>query len=119
MSQFPEFDPLRKQLSRLTALSLFGIALAYWHGMRPDMGAVLAFAIPALLLSVMVALRRPAAANLIAGVFALGWFSHGIMVAFVESDHRVWALIVALLSLVVVLAVSWVGLKVRKAKRNL
>ena len=115
-SRFPEFDPIRARLTLVTTIALFALALTYWYGMRPDMGAVLVFAVPALLMSVLVFLRW-APANLLAGVLALGWFSQGVMQAYVEPSDRVWSLMVALLSVIIVLSVSWVGLKVRKAKR--
>ena len=117
MSNFPQLDPLRFTLARVTAILLLLIAVLYWYGMRPDMGAVSVFAIPALVMSVLVFLRWRVA-NLLAGMFALLWFSHGVMIAFVDAQHRWWALGIVLLSVLVVFCVSWVGLKVRKLKRT-
>ncbi|MEF2147729.1 DUF2069 domain-containing protein [Luteimonas sp. FXH3W] len=117
-NNFPEFDPQRKQLSRVTALALLLMAALYWYGTYPDMGAALVFAIPPLLMSILVWIRRPTA-NLLAGVLALLWFAHSVMTAYVSPQHRVWSLAVAALCVIVIWSVSWVGLKVRRAKRRL
>lgn len=82
------------------------------------MGAVAAFALPAIVLGVLVFLRW-GPANLVAGIFALGWFAYGVMMLYSEPDHLVWALLVTVLSIDIVFCVSWVGLQVRKAKRQL
>lgn len=118
MTSFPEFNPLRLKLRGVTAFALLGLSAVFWWMMSPDMGAVLAFAVPAVVMAVLVFLGW-GPANLIAGMLALLWFSWGVMHAYVSPDDRVESLAVIFLSVVIVFAVSWVGLKVRKAKRQL
>ena len=50
------------------------------------------------------------------GVFALFWFSHGVMVAWSEPDQRAFALIEVLLALLVVYASSIDGMRARFGK---
>ena len=118
MNDFPQFNPLRNVLRIATSFSLLAVAVTFYMWMKPDMGAVAAFSLPAVVIAVLVFLRW-GPANLIAGIFALGWFAYGVMMLYAEHDHWIAALIVTVLSIDIVLAVSWVGLQVRKAKRNL
>lgn len=48
-----------------------------------------------------------------AGVFALLWFSHGVMVAWAHPDQRVFAMLEIALALAIVFASSYAGLRAR------
>ena len=52
-----------------------------------------------------------------AGLLALAWFSHGVMVSWSRPEDRQLANIEIVLSLVVVLAASLPGLRARFSKR--
>src|SRR3546814_15249629 len=51
-----------------------------------------------------------------AGVLALFWFSHGVMIAWSHPDQAGWAWAEIALSLVVIVAGSWPGLRARFGK---
>jgi len=101
---------------RILRLALLALALLYagWFARGGEWVAVVVFAAPPLLL----ALRLPhggARVAFWAGVLALAWFSHGIMVAWTRAPERAFALGAVLLSLAIVLAASLPGLRARFA----
>ena len=101
----------------LALLALMGVFVAWFgHGASP-VAELLVFALPPLLLAVGV-LRRSRTASFWAGVLALGWFSHGIMVAWSRPDERGHALAEVALALVIVFAASLPGLRARFARKR-
>jgi uncharacterized membrane protein len=79
--------------------------------------ALAVFALPPLLLALMLP-RHGARAGFCAGVLALLWFSHGVMVAWTRPPDRWPALAEVALALVVVFAASIPGLRARFAKKR-
>ena len=72
------------------------------------------FAIPPAALA-MAALRGFRPASFWAGVLALAWFSHGIMVAWTRAPERLFAIAEIVLALVIVFAASYPGMRARLA----
>jgi len=96
----------------LALLGLMGVYVA-WFGKQPvPVAELLVFALPPLLLA-FGALRGMRTAAFWAGVLALAWFSHGIMVAWSRPSERGYALAEVALSLVVIFASSLPGLRAR------
>ena len=103
---------------RLLAIALLLLAALFAWGFRAQLGVQLFIALPPLMLAVALWLRIGTAAFW-AGVFALGWFSYGVMEAWTLSGSaRVFALTIVALSLVIVGASSWGGMKARFGKRG-
>lgn len=106
------------RLARPLALTLFALAVTYaawfWHD-RHALAALLVFALPPLLLGV-VAWRGWTRAGLTAGLMALLWFSHGVMVAWTRPVERAFALIEILLTLAIIGLASLPGLRARFRK---
>jgi uncharacterized membrane protein len=67
--------------------------------------------------NVLFALRRPAA-GFAAGVGALFLFCHGVMEAWGNAPMRLWAWVEIALSVALVFAASFDGLRARFAKRR-
>jgi uncharacterized membrane protein len=112
---------LRGSLSRrvliVALIALTGLYLL-WFGAGPaPWAALLVFAGPTALLA-MTALRGWRAAGFWAGVFALGWFSHGVMAAWTRPPERLFACGEILLALVVIFAASIPGMKARFSKKS-
>jgi uncharacterized membrane protein len=100
--------------------SLFALAglFAWWQHDSPHrIAGLLLFALPPLLLG-FGALAGNATARFWAGVFALGWFSHGVMVAWADAAQRPLALAETVLAVVVIFASSAPGLRARFAKKR-
>jgi uncharacterized membrane protein len=99
--------------TRLLLAGLFGLVAlyAFWFG-REGWPALLVFAAPPLLLA-LAAWRGGSRAAFWAGVLALAWFSHGVMVAWSRPPERELALVEIALALVVVFAASVPGLRAR------
>ncbi|UHQ20967.1 DUF2069 domain-containing protein [Lysobacter sp. KIS68-7] len=99
--------------TRLMLAGLFGLAalFAFWFG-HEGWHAIAIFCGPPLLLAAFGwnGGQKPA---FWAGLFALAWFSHGVMVAWSRPLERELALIEIALSLLIVLAVSLPGLRAR------
>ena len=96
-------------------VALLGLAALYALWFRDDrhrVAALLVFAVPPLLLA-FGAIAGRATARFWAGVFALGWFSHGVMSAWAHAGTRGYALAGIALSLVVVFASNAAGLRAR------
>ncbi|TCZ83418.1 DUF2069 domain-containing protein [Lysobacter sp. N42] len=102
------------------ALVALGVLYATWFassGQARDPAAALVFGLPPLLFAAAT-LRRAPRAPFWAAVFALAWFSHGVMVAWTRPAERGFALAEVALALVVVFAASLPGLRARFAGRR-
>jgi uncharacterized membrane protein len=100
------------------ALAVLAALYAAWFARDAHAVAALAvFALPPALLA-LLAWRGHRTAGFWAGVLALGWFSHGIMVAWTRPDERGFALAAIALALVVVFAASLPGLRARFGRRR-
>lgn len=109
-----------KRSRPLLAIALFALSVVFslwFHDDKYRLAAMLVFTLPPLLLLVGV-LRGSAKASFWAGVFALFWFSHGVMVAYARPPERVFAWLEILLAIVIVLASSWSGLSARFGKKK-
>ena len=104
--------------TRLLLLGLFGLAalFLFWFS-REGWPTLLLFAGPPLLLGAL-AWRGGHLAPFWAGVLALGWFSHGVMVAWSRPLEAGLATIEIVLALVVVFAASLPGLRARFGGRR-
>ena len=92
---------------RLLMFALLGLALLFglWYVRGPHaLAALVVLVLPPLLLAI-AAWRGWARAGFVGGVFALFWFSHGVMLAWSEPSQRAFALLEILLALAVVLYV--------------
>lgn len=108
---------------RLLRAALLALVVLYgaWFGGVPSGGApqwvaLAVFALPPLLLALSLP-RHGARAGFWAGVFALLWFSHGVMVAWTRPPERWPALLEVALAVAVVFAASIPGLRARFARR--
>lgn len=79
--------------------------------------ALAVFALPPLLLAIGVLSGRRTAAFW-SGVLGLGWFCHGVMLAWERADGRGYALGEVLLALGIIVASSWPGLQARFGGRG-
>lgn len=104
---------------RLLLLALLALVVLYgaWFARDAQWVSFGVFALPPLLLAVAMP-RAPAAVALLAGLVALLWFSHGVMVAWTRPPERAFALVEVALAVAVVLAASVPGLRVRFARRQ-
>ena len=103
--------------TRLLLAGLSGLVAlyAFWFAREP-WPALAIFAGPPLLLA-FAAWRGGNRAAFWAGVLALLWFSHGVMVAWSRPLERDLALIEVALALVVVFAASVPGLRARFSRK--
>lgn len=108
------------KLARPLAFVLFTLTALYvawfWND-RHALAAMLVFALPPTLLSVL-AWRGWARAGLSAGLISLLWFSHGVMVAWTRPPERAFAFAEILLTLVIIYLASMPGLRARFSKRR-
>lgn len=108
------------KLARPLALALFALTALYvawfWND-RHALAALLVFAVPPALLG-LLAWRGWTRAGLTAGLIALLWFSHGVMVAWTRPPERVFAFAEILLTLVIIYLASMPGLRARFSKRR-
>src|SRR5690606_2090944 len=95
-------------------LALLALVLLYttWFVRDAQWVALGVFALPPLLLALALP-RSGARAAFWAGLLALAWFSHGVMVAWTHAPERWFALAEVALALVVVFAASAPGLRAR------
>ena len=100
----------------LAGLLALAALYAFWFA-RDGWPALLVFAAPPLLLA-LGAWRGGNRAAFWAGVLALLWFSHGVMVAWSRPLERDLALVEIVLALVVVFAASLPGLRARFARKR-
>jgi uncharacterized membrane protein len=104
----------------ILCLALFALAALYawWFARDGQWVALAVFALPPLACA-LACLRGGARAAFWAGVLALLWFSHGVMVAWTRAPERGFALVAVALSVAIVLAASVPGLRRRfGAKRG-
>lgn len=106
----------RRALAALL-LALSALFAAWFAGDARYLQALAVFALPPLLLALGVLARRRTA-PFWAGVFALGWFSHGVMLAWERSEGRGFALGEIALALGIVTATSWPALRSRFGVRR-
>ena len=107
-------------MARPLALVLFALAVLYAAWFAQDKhreAALLVFAAPPLVLALLAWRGWPRAA-FVAGLFALAWFSHGVMVAWSRPPERLPALAVTALSLWVVWQACMPRLRARQARRH-
>lgn len=100
--------------------ALLGLAALYvlwFHADDDRIAALLVFALPPLLLAIGVLARRNTA-RFWAGVFALCWFSHGVMAAWTQAEHRGLALVEIALALIVVFSSNAPGLRARFGRKT-
>ncbi|HEV8692971.1 MAG TPA: DUF2069 domain-containing protein [Lysobacter sp.] len=105
---------------RVLIVALITLAGLYllWFGATPSpWAALMVFALPPAALA-MAALRGWRQAGFWAGVLALAWFSHGVMVAWTRAPERVFATAEIVLALVIVFAASIPGMRARFSKRR-
>ena len=105
---------------RPLALALLALAVLYALWFARDkhlLAAMLVFALPPALLA-LAAWRGWPRAGFVAGVFALLWFSHGVMTAWAQAGQRGFALVEIALSLAIVYAASIGGIRARFGKRK-
>ncbi len=103
---------------RLLAFALLALAVLFglWFARGAHaLAAMLVLVLPPLLLAIG-AWRGWPRARFVAGVFALLWFSHGVMMAWSVPAERMFALIEVALALVVVYASSIDGIRARFGK---
>ena len=103
---------------RVLIVALIALAGLYllWFGATPNPWVALTvFAFPPAALA-MAALRSWRQAGFWAGVLALAWFSHGIMVAWTRAPERLFATAEIVLALVIVFAASYPGMRARLSK---
>jgi uncharacterized membrane protein len=102
----------------IVALLLLATLYAFWFVQDPHpVASLLVFALPPALFAIGVATGRRTA-GFWAGVFALAWFSHAVMVAWTRPPDRGFAFLAIALSIGVVFAASIPGLRARFAKRR-
>jgi uncharacterized membrane protein len=101
----------------VVALLALVVLFAAWFVPRGETVAFVVFAAPALAFA-FAALRQRRTAAFWSGVFALLWFSHGVMVAWTRPGERGFALAEVALSLVVVAVASVPGLRARFGGRR-
>ena len=105
---------------RLLILALLGLAVLFglWAGRGEHaLAAVLLLVLPPLLLAV-AAWRGWPRAGFAAGVFALLWFSHGVMLAWSEPAQRGMALLEVALALAIIYAACLPGARARREKKS-
>ncbi len=105
-------------LARPLALALFALAATYaawfWQD-RHAAAALLVFALPPAALG-LLAWRGWTRAGLSAGLVALLWFSHGVLVAWTRPPERAFAFAEILLALAIIYLASMPGLRARFGK---
>ncbi len=99
------------------ALLALAVLFAVWfHDDPRPLAALIVFVLPAALTGVLAV--RSARARFWAGVFALGWFSHGVMSAWSQPQARGMAWMELLLALAVVGLVGGPGMAARFGKKR-
>lgn len=98
-------------------LALAVLFAAWFHDDPRPIAALIVFVLPAALTGALAV--RSARARFWAGVFALGWFSHGVMVAWSQPQACGMAWLELLLALAVVGLVSGPGMAARLGDKRL
>ena len=108
---------LSRRVLLVALIALVGLYLL-WFGATPQPWVALAvFGLPPALL-VMGLLRGSRTAAFWAGVLALAWFSHGVMVAWSRPPERLFAVIELTLAVVIIFAANLPGLAARFGKKK-
>jgi uncharacterized membrane protein len=107
--------PARYLAAALLALAAVYVAWSLQHAQ--PLAGLLAFATPPVLLAIG-ALRQWPRIGFISSVFALLWFSHGVMLLWADPANRGWAAAETLLALVVIHAACLPGYRARRAKQQ-
>lgn len=103
----------------LLGSSLFALSVLYavwFHGDKHYLASMVVFVLPPLLVLLGV-LRGSAKAAFWAGVLGLFWFSHAVMVAYSRPAEAGYAGLGIVLSVLIVLASSWPGLRARFGRK--
>lgn len=106
--------------SRPLVFALLGLAVFYVLWFAGDahlLTGLVAFALPPFLLA-LAAWRGWHRAGFVAGVLALLWFSHGVMLAWSEPAQRMMALDEVALSLAIIYAACLPGMRSRRDKQR-
>ena len=106
-----------RRLLAVLLLALAALFAAWFAGDARYLQALAVFSLPPLLLAIGVLARRRTA-PFWSGVLALGWFCHGVMLAWARADGRGYALGEVLLALGIIVASSWPGLQGRFGSRG-
>ena len=103
---------------RLLCAALLALVALYaaWFGGQGQWITLGVFALPPLWFAIALVRGAGARTGFWAGVLALLWFSHGIMVAWTRPPERWFALGELALALAIVLATSLTGLRARFSK---
>ena len=109
--------PASRRLLATLLLALAALFAAWFAGDARYLQALAVFALPPLLLAIGVLARRPTA-PFWSGVLALGWFCHGVMLAWERADGRGFALGEVALALAIIAASNWPGLSARFSGRG-
>src|SRR5690606_11610436 len=104
--------PASRKLLVVLLLALAALFAVWFAGDPRLLQALAVFALPPLLLAVGVAIGRRTA-PFWSAVLALGWFCHGVMLAWSSAEGRGFALAEVLLALGIVFAACWPGLQGR------
>lgn len=105
--------PQRFLLLTLLSMSAF---FTFWAlRSTSPLAGLLVFAAPPAILSLGAFLHWPRI-GFISAVLALLWFSHGVMLAWAEPSQRGFALLEAVLALLVIYAACLPGIHARRAK---
>jgi len=108
--------PASRRLLAVLLLALAALFAAWFAGDARYPQALAVFALPPLLLAIGVLARRRTA-PFWSGVLALGWFCHGVMLAWERAEGRGFALAEVALALGIVFAACWPGLRARSRGR--
>ncbi|HEY4528985.1 MAG TPA: DUF2069 domain-containing protein [Luteimonas sp.] len=107
--------PATRKLLVVLLLALAAVFTAWFADDARLLQALAVFVLPPALLALGVAMGRRTA-PFWSSVLALGWFCHGVMLAWSSPADRGYALAEVLLALGVVFAVSWPALQARGAR---
>ena len=119
-SAMPAFGRAAARDRILLSAALLALAALFALWFRDDRNVIAAlvfFALPPLLLAIGVWARR-GSARFWSGVIALGWFSHGVMIAWADAAQRRHALAEIALALFIVLVSSASGLRAKFGRRH-
>ena len=111
----PAAAPASRWVLRLALLALV-LLYSTWFAPDSQWVALGVFALPPLLLALALP-HRPQRTAFWAGLLALAWFAHGVMVAWSRPPERWFALLEVALALVVVFAASAPGLRARFGRK--
>ena len=116
MSAFERAATRDRVLLSIALLALAAVFALWFRDDRNVVAALLFFALPPLLLALGVWTQRRSA-RFWSGVIALGWFSHGVMIAWADAAQRGYALAEIALALFIVFVSSASGLRAKFGKR--